>query len=171
MASRDFKGGGIAVEVKATGAPARQHWVHPMCQLLPEPNSGERVFVCSMGLRVDRSRSYRLTSAIERILESLPADSHEQFWNRLGHYGGKGFDKSQWRQYELEPGFLVTQPPALFRVDELKDILRPESFDGGRPPARIVDMRYLLSLEGLTPVSQIQREVILRDLVTAGLAG
>jgi Putative PD-(D/E)XK family member, (DUF4420) len=164
-ASRDFKGGGIAVEVKATGGPSRQHWVHPMYQLLAAASSGEKVFVCSIGLRVDRSRPYRLTTAIERILESLPGDSHEQFIELIGRYGGKGFSMSQWRQYELEPGFLVTQPPALFRVDELKEILRPESFIGGDPPARVVDMRYLLSLDGLPAISQVQREAVLRELV------
>ena len=164
-ASRDFKGEGIAVEVKATGGPSRQHWVHPMYQLLPEPSSGEKVFVCSIGLRVDRSRPYRLTTAIKRILERLPDESHEQFMEQLGQYGGKGFEVAQWRQYELEPGFLVTQAPALFRVDELGDILRPESFSDGKPPGRAVDMRYLLSLEGLPAVSQVQREVLLRGLL------
>src|SRR5262245_9310671 len=164
-ASRDFKGEGIAVEVKATEGPSRQHWVHPMYQLLPDPNSGEKVFVCSIGLRVDRSRPYRLTTAIKGILDSLPDEPHERFVEQLSRYGGRGFEMAQWRQYELEPGFLVTQAPALFRVDELGDILRPESFIDGKPPDRAVDIRYLLSLEGLQAVSQVQRQVLLRGLL------
>ena len=35
------------------------------------------------------------------------------------------FDVNLTMPYELEPGFLVTQPPALIRVDHLSDILRP----------------------------------------------
>jgi Putative PD-(D/E)XK family member, (DUF4420) len=164
-ASRDFKGGAVAVEVKATGGPSRQHWVHPMYQLLSNPGAGEKVYLCSIGLRVDRSRSYRLTTAIERIRESLAVDCHEQFTERLCRYGGSGFDMAHWRQYELEPGFLGTQPLALFRVDECKDILRPESFVGGLPPARVADVRYRLSLEGLPPLNQSQREAVLHELI------
>jgi hypothetical protein len=167
-ASRDFKGGGIAVEAKTTGSPARHHWVHPMYQLLPESGTKEQVFVFSVGLRVDRSRSYRLTTAIDRILDLLVDEPKQLFLGRVRLYAGVGFDTAQWRQYELEPGFFLAQPPALYRVDHLQDILRPEVFRGEGPPARVIDLRYRVSLEGLPAVNQVERELVLRGLLLGG---
>ena len=170
-ATRDFKGGGVAVEVKTTGSAARHHWVHPIYQLLPEPSTSEQVFVYSVGLRVDRSRSYRLTTAVERIFECVSGDAKQVFLGQLERYGGVGFDTGQKRQYELEPGFLVTQPPTLYRVDQLRDILRPESFVGDGPPDRVLDLRYRVNLDGLPGVSQVDRERLLRELLLGGKGG
>jgi len=167
-ASRDFKGGAVAVEVKTTGSIARHHWVHPLYQLLSEPGTNEHVFVYSVGLRVDRSRSYRLTTAIERILECLPNDATRVFLHQLSQYVGVGFNMGLWHQYELEPGFYVAQPPTLYRVDQLADIIRPESFVQADVPARVLDLRYRVELEGLPGVSQQAREVLLRELLGLG---
>jgi hypothetical protein len=166
-ASRDFKGGAVAVEVKTTGTELRQHWVHPMYQLLAATAEDERVFVFSVGLRVDRSRSYRLTTAVERIMERLPADASTVFLDLLARYAGVGLTMSQWRQYELEPGFLVTQAPALIRVDHLPDILRPEAFRADELPSRVTDLRYRVSLEGLPLATRLEREAVLRELLGA----
>jgi hypothetical protein len=167
-ASRDFKGGAIAVEVKTTAGVTRQHWVHPMYQFLSEEQSDERVFVYSVGLRVDRSRDYKLTTAVERVLESLPTDLHGLFQERIEQYLGTGFSFAQWREYTLEPGFLVSLAPSLYRVDHLIEILRPQSFVGGSPPARALDLRYLATLDGLQPVNQTDREAIVAELLDGG---
>lgn len=164
-ATRDFCGPSVAVEVKTTGGDARHHWVHPPYQLLPAPGSGERVFVFSVGLRVDRSRAYKLTTAVERVVELLSGEAEQAFWERLGQYGGVGFDRSQWRRYELEPGFLATQSPTLYRVDHLQEILRPEAFVGSTLPARVLDLSYRVNLEGLPSIPVGEREALIRALL------
>ncbi len=165
-ASRDFKGGGVAVEVKATGGASRQHWIHPIYQLLPNPATRERVYIFSLGLRIDRSRDFRLTTVISRVLEMLAPDLQESFRHQLGQYGGSGFAFADWRQYKLEPGFLVTLPPSIFRVDNLKESLRPEAFVDGRLPSRVADLRYVLSLEGLPIVTHAERDEVLQELLS-----
>ena len=64
MASRDFKGGRIAVEVKATGGSARHHWVHPMYRPCRNPVQGRR---CSFALSA--------SAWIEAGLTDSPAQS------------------------------------------------------------------------------------------------
>ena len=164
-ATRDFKSGDVAVEVKATGKAARQHWVHPMYQLLPEPGSAEKVYIYSVGLRVDRSRDFRLSNVIERVFESLPDDMHATFVQHLGDYGGCGYNVADRHQYELEPGLLATFPPGLYRVDTLQDIMRPDVYVAGRLPNRVIDVRYLVDLEGLQPIGQAQREALLLQML------
>ena len=164
-ATRDFCGTGVAVEVKTTGGEARHHWVHPPYQLLPTPGSGERVFVFSVGLKVDRSRAYKLTTAVERVAEFLSGEAEQAFWERIAQYGGVGFDRNQWRRYELEPGFLATQSPTLYRVDQLEEILRPEAFVGRTLPARVLDLSYRVNLEGLPSIPVGEREALIRALL------
>src|SRR5690606_6877862 len=96
----------------------------------------------------------------------LSGSTRQLFLSRLSEYGGLGFKESDRRRYELEPGFLITQPPVLIRVDNLTDILRPESFAGDTVPARVHDLTYVADLNGLSPVSKSERESILDSLLT-----
>ena len=170
-ASRDFKGGEVAVEVKASRSDRRLHWVHPMYQLLPAEGEAEGIYVFSVGIQVDRSRSFRFLTMFDRVLESLPASSRPKFLDRIGQYVGVGFEEAQRRQYELEPGFLVSQPPRLFRVDHVDDILQPGSFVGGQPPRRVHDLRYRVSLDGLPATSATERNGVLEALLARGPDG
>lgn len=162
-ASRDFKSAGVAVEVKASRSSKRVHWVHPMYQLLADPEGEpEEVYVSSVGLQTDRSRSFKLLTLIDRVLDRLSGVAADILVKNLAAYGGQqGFNLSQRRQYELEPGFLVTLVPTLYRVDSLRDILRPESFEGGTPPDRVSDIRYRVNLEGVPPTSDMERRRVL----------
>ena len=73
-ASRDFKGAGVAVEVKASRGSKRVHWVHPMYQLLVDPAGGpEEVYVSSVGLQTDRSRSFKLLTVVDRVVNVFRA--------------------------------------------------------------------------------------------------
>lgn len=169
-ASRDFRGEGVAIECKVTRSPGRNHWVHPMYQLLSAPGEVERVYVFSVGINVDRSRGYRLLTAIDRVLERLSGPSKADLLLGLSRYAGVGYDGSHRRQYELEPGLLVTQPPALIRVDHLNDVLRPESFGAGALPERVTDLRYAVNLDGLPSVPASERLEVL-DRLLAGADG
>lgn len=165
-ASRDFLGDNVALEVKTTGQESRRHAVHPIHQLLPDPDRpDERVYVYSVGLRPDRSQSFGLLSAFDRIDSRLESDETQIFLHQLSQYGGWGFDPELRSYYELEVGFSTPHPPALYRVDNLPDILRPESFVGGSPPERASRISYELSLEGLQPCSRADRESVLRQLL------
>ena len=139
--------------------------MHPLCQLLPEPGGVEKVYVYSVGLKVDRSHLFKLTTAVDRVLESLDELTRPAFVDILGRYLGIGLELSQRAQYELEPGFIVTLAPSLFRVDDRSDILRPESFVGETVPQRVVDIRYQVSLESLSALSQVEREQLLSQLL------
>ena len=163
-ASRDFKGAGIAVEVKASRGSKRVHWVRPMYQLLADPAGGpEEVYVSSVGLQTDRSRSFKLLTVVDRVLKRVSGVAADTLTKNLAVYGGRqGFNLAHRRQYELEPGFLVTLPATLYRVDTLRDILRPESFEGSAPPDRVSDIRYRVNLEGVPPTSGIERRRVLR---------
>ena len=165
-ASRDFAGANVAVEAKVTQRVGRHHWVHPIYQLLPAAEDGERIFVFSVGVSVDRSREYKLITAIDRVLDRLSLEHRDLFLSRLGQYGGFGFDYSDRGKYELEPGFLVTQAPLLIRVDHLRDILRPASFAGGGIPARVSDIRYVVDLDGLPGASSNERAQVIDALLT-----
>lgn len=162
-ASRDFAGRGVAVEAKATRREARRHRIRPMYQLLP--SAGEHVFVYSVGLRPDRSRDFRMITVIDRVLERLEGDLHPVFLEAVGHYAGVGYDPALRPQYELEPGFLQTQGPALIRVDHVPDILRPDSFVGGEPPSRVQDLEYDVTLDGLPAATAREREQLFLDLL------
>jgi hypothetical protein len=140
-----------------------------MYQLLPADGDNERVYVFSVGINVDRSRDYRLITAVDRVLERVAGENREALLTGLRHYAGVGFDESYRRQYELEPGFLVTQPPALIRVDQLRDILRPDSFMGGTVPGRVSALQYVADLDGLPAVSATERVQVLDALL--GKAG
>lgn len=164
-ASRDFAAPGVAVEAKVTRGTTRKHWVHPMSQLLPAPGETERVYVYSVGISVDRSRVYRLLTAVDRVLDRVDGEARERLIDHLGEYGGVGFDLSHRRQYELEAGFLVTKPAVLVRVDDLRDILRPESFAHARLPNRVADLRYLADLEGLPVAKADERHHVLDGLL------
>ena len=166
-ASRDFAGAGVAVEAKVTRSDGRSHWIHPMYQLLPAAGECERVYVFSVGIRLDRSRDFRLITAIDRVLDRVAGEDREDLLQELSHYAGVGFDGSHRRQYELEPGFLITQPPVLMRVDELSNILRPESFTGGTVPGRVSDLRYVVDLDGVPLASPRER----LDVMDALLGG
>ena len=162
-ASRDFKGVGVAVEVKASRGARRVHWVRPMYQLLADSGEPEEVYVSSVGLQTDRSRSFKLLTVVDRVLQRLSGLAADTLIWKLTAYGGaNGFSLSQRRQYELEPGFLVTLAPTLYRVDSLRDILRPESFEGGAPPDRVSDIRYRVNLEGIPPASEVERRRVLQ---------
>ena len=166
-ASRDFKGAGVAVEVKASRGSKRAHWVHPMYQLLADPaGDPEEVYVLSVGLQTDRSRSFKLLTMVDRLLQRLSGVAADALVDNLAAYGGRqGFNLSQRRQYDLEPGFLVTLPPTLYRVDSLRGILRPESFSHGTLPGRVSDIRYRVNLEGVPPASDVERRRVLRALL------
>ena len=165
-ASRDFFGREVAVEVKATSLESRHHAVHPMNQVLPDPcRPDERVYVYSVGLRPDRSSHFGLVMAFDRVFERLDSDEKQTLAEHLSHYGGSGFDIELRALYELEPGFTVTHQAALFRIDTVPDILRPDSFVGGEPPARAKRIRYDLSLEGLPRCSSDERERVFRCLL------
>lgn len=163
-ASRDFKGAGIAVEVKASRSSKRVHWVHPMYQLLADPaGEPEKVYVSSIGLQTDRSRPFKLLTVIDRLFQRLSGVAADNLAETLASYGGEhGFNLSRRRQYELEPGFLVTLSPTLYRVDSLCDILRPESFEGGAPPDRVSSIRYRVNLEGVPPASAAERRHVMQ---------
>jgi hypothetical protein len=165
-ASRDFVGANVAVEAKVTQRVGRHHWVHPIYQLLPAGEGAEPVYVFSVGVRVDRSREYKLITAIDRVLDRLSSEHRDLFLDRLRQYGGFGFDGSDRGQYELEPGFLVTQPPLLIRVDHLRDILRPASFADGGIPARVSDIQYVVDLDGLPGASPSERAQVIDALLT-----
>jgi hypothetical protein len=164
-ASRDFAGPGVAVEAKVTRSPGRAHWIHPMYQLLSAVGDGERVYVFSVGINVDRSRDYRLITAADRVLDRVGGEYREALVAGLRQYAGVGFDDAYRRQYDLEPGFLITHPPALIRVDHLGDILRPEAFIGGAIPGRVSDLRYVAELDGLPAVSATERLEVLDALL------
>jgi hypothetical protein len=165
-ARRDYSGGSIAVEVKATFRDSRRHIVHPMQQLLSDPSQpGERVYIYSVGLRPDRSGSFRTLTALDRVFARLHSDAKSTFTRQLRSYGGSGFDPELRSYYELEPGFLLTLTPSLFRIDNVPDILRPESFVGRTPPARAKRIRYEVSLEGLQPVRADERDTVFRNLL------
>ena len=166
-ASRDFVGTQVAVEAKVTRSTSRSHWIHPMYQLLAATGEAERVYVFSVGVNVDRSRNYHLVTAVNRVLDRVPGRHREELVTALRQYAGVGFDETYVRQYELEPGFLVTQPPTLVRVDHLRDILRPESFAGGVVPPRVADLRYVVDLDGLPGVAADERQKVL-DALLAG---
>ena len=165
-ASRDFSGIGVAVEVKATSHDSRRHSVHPMRQLLPDPSRpDERVYIYSVGLRPDRSNSFRVLTAFDRVFARLDSDAQHEFAEKLGRYGGFGFHIELRSHYELDPGFSLVHAAALFRVDNVPDILRPESFVGGAPPSRAKRIRYDLLLEGLRPAPPQERDTVFRQLL------
>ena len=164
-ASRDFASQNLAVEAKTTRSPSRNHWVHPIYQLLPADGTTERVYVYSVGISVDQSRPFRLLTMIDRVLAQVTGEDRRLLIDRLGQYCGVGFDESHRGQYELEPGFYTSQRPALIRVDYVNDILRPESFVDGNIPARISDLRYAVTLDGLPAASAEERQQVLDELL------
>lgn len=164
-ASRDFAGAGVAVEAKVTRSHGRSHWIHPMYQLLPAAGERERVYVFSVGIRLDRSRDFRLLTAIDRVLDRIAGEDRLDLVRELRQYGGVGFEESHRRQYELEPGFLITQQPVLVRVDNLNDILRPKSFTNGSVPGRVSDLRYVVNLDGVPVVSQQESQSVMDMLL------
>lgn len=165
-AARDYYNGSIAVEVKATANASRIHRIGSLNQLVPRPEEGLlSIYVYSVGLRPDSSSHYRLITAFDRLCSSLTMAGREILLTALSKYRESGFDESMRSRYELEPGFVVSLQPQLFRVDNVPEILRRESFANGRLPARVVNIEYDVTLEGLQPVDTALREQIMRMLV------
>lgn len=164
-ASRDFKFGAVALEVKVAQSDRRSHWVHSMYQLLAAQGDCERVYVYSLGMRIDQSRTFCLLTQVDKILAALDGPSADLFLERASEYCGVGFSLADRRRYELEPGFLVVRSPAMIRVDNLADILRPESFARGELPARVGSIQYRVQLDGLPILTGADRKDVLRALL------
>jgi len=165
-ASRDFSAAGVAIEVKATSRDTRRHAVHPMYQLLSDQNNpGEQVYAFSVGLVPDASQSFRLLTMVDRVQSRLGDAARSRFEVLLSRYGGAGYQTDLRSYYQLESGFLATHSPTLFRVDHLRDILRPASFTEGTPPARAFSIRYDVSLDGLPSCSRSEREEVFARLL------
>jgi hypothetical protein len=164
-ASRDFAHDEVAVEVKTSATGSRQHWIQPIEQLLGT-SSGERVYLLSIGIVRDRSRSLTLISMINRVTELLDPAGTNVLEHYLEGYCGIGYTSAQIGYYSLEPGFRITAPASLFRVDNLSDIMRPEVFVLGQQPARVVEIGYRLSLDGLSPLTAEERNTVVNHLIS-----
>lgn len=166
LAGRDFLGGKVAIEVKTTARTARQHTINAMSQLLSDVSrTDERVYVYSVGLRPDRSSSFRLMAAFDRVLVRLDGSARNQFVECSRKYGSLGLDSALRGYYDLEPGFVITHSPAIFQTDNSNEILRPNSFVGGVPPNRVSRIRYDFALEGLAAATEAERSEVYAELL------
>jgi hypothetical protein len=167
-AKRDFVAAGTAIEVKTTSKKVREHYIGSVSQL--DPQNGEEVYVCSLGVRLDPTAARKLPAFVEDVaaLITKPDDSPDQdalesFFKALREYG---YDDGHRKLYDAGPGFMGFHlPPKLFREADL-DRVRLSSFKTDRFPRMVNEVMYLLQLqtEALAPAEE--REVLTRLLTS-----
>lgn len=168
---RDFFGGGISVEVKATAHNVRRHHISSLGQLDKDDDS-EKVFIYSVGLRHDSSTSKCLADYIRAIEEQLitpngnplPA-AREAFEAKLA---SAGYDSSHEGVYRSGDGILqnTVLPPRLFPVEDL-DRLTISSFKNDQLPIGVASVSYDIEIFS-EPLSFSAMNEILASLVEDG---
>lgn len=169
VARRDFAAQGIAVEVKTTGQNSRQHYVGSIEQLDPQ-NSGERVYLYSLGIKSDRSSSRKLPHFVADVEAQLitsdgarDESALELFHAQIKAYG---YDGARESAYLGGPGYLKPHlPGAFFREKDLERV-RYESFVGGSMPGMVRGVSYVLDVT-CDPVGEDEAEEIIRSLVVS----
>jgi hypothetical protein len=160
---RDFSGGQIAIEVKATASATRRHRIDSLSQL--DTDESEYLFIYSMGLRHDLSYRKCLTDYVDEIITQLVSidgrpltDARDRFEAKLN---SAGYDRSHDSLYRSGPGILqnANLPARLFRVEDLER-LRITSFKNDALPRMVVNVSYDLELSA---------EPVTRDDMNAAL--
>ncbi len=168
---RDFFGGGIAIEVKATSYNVRRHHISSLGQLDKDDDS-EKVFIYSVGLRHDPSTLRCLPDYLQAVEEQLAAPSgnplpaaQEAFERNLA---SAGYDSSHEGLYRSGEGILqnTVLPPRLFRVEGL-DRLTISSFKNDQLPSGVVSVSYDIEIFS-EPLSLSAMNEILDSLMVDG---
>ena len=165
---RDFTGGGIAIEVKATAYMTRRHHVSSLDQLDTDDET-ESVFIYSAGLRHDPSGPRSLTEYIEAIEAQLVTPSGDRLPTAADAFreklGSAGYDDSHEGLYRSGPGILqsTTLPPRLFRVEDLGR-LQTTSFKNDELPTGILSVSYELEITS-EPLSRLEADQVLDSML------
>lgn len=163
---RDFSGPGIAVEVKTTSSETRVHYVGSLAQL--EPIGDEKVYVYSVGVRLDASAPRKLPDFVQDIVQYLVCgdgspdlDLIAEFYRDLREYG---YEPAREGLYRSMPGFLNFHLlPRLYREAEL-DRVRLTSFKGDELPRMVREVSYRIEL--LAPeLNSVEEKVVVRSLL------
>jgi len=140
---RDYYSNGIAIEVKASGSRTRVHMISSIEQLLlSEEPKEEKLFVYSIGLSPDTSRTYKLVTQIDNVERVLDPILQDDFYDYLARYCGEGYHRNLRDRYNLETGFSISPSPGLIKIDEDVEILRYSSFITGRLPNDVESVTY-----------------------------
>jgi len=160
-AKRDFSGPRIAVEVKATSNNSRVHQVGSLAQL--DPQDSEKVFLFSLGVKLDSSAPKKLPDYVSDVMELLVTSDGEPDTYLRGKLSDNlrlyGYEPEQESLYRSCPGFLNFHlPPKLFREQEL-DRVRLTSFKGDTLPSMVRDVAYTLDVQSQELTPQEEREI------------
>ncbi|HUR24943.1 MAG TPA: PD-(D/E)XK motif protein [Candidatus Thermoplasmatota archaeon] len=166
-AQRDFAAKDLAVEVKATGQDLRIHHIQGLAQLEPQTPT-ERVFVYSIGIKIDPSAQRKLPDFVQDVSNALVRDDGSPDLEARAIFAAKaheyGYVAESEPAYRMLPGFAKAHlPPALFREVDL-DRLRSSSFVGGALPAMVPAVEYDLRLDA-APLSPQERDAVLLELL------
>ena len=147
---RDFQGGSIAVEVKATAQATRRHHIGSLEQLTPD-NDAVQVFLYSVGVRHDPASTVCLPNYVDRVRDKLVGSDGEPLPAATEVFESKlesaGYSFSHEGIYRSGPGMLLNQgmPAALFALEDIPR-LDVTSFKDDRMPAGIVNVAYELEI-------------------------
>lgn len=172
-AKRDFAAKGIAVEVKTTSKPIREHYVRSLGQL--DPQGAEEVFVYSLGVRRDPTAPRKLTAFIEDAAALITRTDGTPDEDALAHFHkallAYGYERANEKLYAAGPGFMNFHlQPRLFRERDL-DRVRLSSFKNDRLPSMVNEIMYLLELRSAELSVQDERVVLALLLQSAATSG
>lgn len=163
---RDFAGQATAVEVKFTTLDTRRHHIHGLAQL--EPQGDEKVFVFSVGAKLDFSAPRKLPDYVADVRALLvnasgavDEDLNALFVDRLEAYG---YREEHAQAYRAEPGVMnLHLRPAMFRETDL-DRVRISSFKNDALPSMVLDVSYVLDIKATELDEASEAEVLSRLL-------
>lgn len=166
-AKRDFAADGLAIEVKTTGRPSRQHTVETLDQLDPQ-SDGEEVYVFSVGLKADPTAPKKLPHFVADVEAQLVRSDGSPDEAAIARFREQarayGYDPAHEELYMAGPGYLRPHlVPALFREADL-DRLRMTSFVGGSLPSMVVAVSYMLDIRS-PEVPEVEAEKIYERLL------
>lgn len=141
----DFRLGDIDVEVKTTTGERRRHWISSRSQL--EPQQGRELLVLSVQLTPAPPKvGLSLPELVDRVDTGLGGGPlHTDFRDKLDAVGyveeSAALARRRWS---------LRRTPCFFTVDDSFPTIRPDDLTSSvADPARIVEFRYLVDLEGL----------------------
>lgn len=167
-AKRDFAAKGVAIEVKTTSKPIREHYVGSLSQLDPQGN--EEVFVYSLGVRLDPTAPRKLPAFIADVQGLLTSSNGAPDEDALSTLSAavraSGYNPAKEKLYNAGPGFMNFHlPPKLFREGEL-DRVRLASFKGEKLPSMVSEVMYMLEIRTNELSPKEERDVLVQLLTS-----
>lgn len=149
----DFSIGPVDVEVKATTAETRRHWISSHTQLVP--TEGRALMLVSIQLTAGVEGAWTLSEVIGAIRSKLESDAGNDFDSRLEDRGWRNAHANDYkRRWRLRTS------PAAFVVDGQFPAITPvRLLSAGLPVERFARLSYELDLSGLAVAETLPEQL------------